>query len=62
MLLLYHNGSNMGVNMKQVSIRLADREVEHLKRYCEITERNQNDVLRELIRSLLIKGVLNPLN
>jgi predicted DNA-binding protein len=52
----------MGVNMKQVSIRLADREVEHLKRYCEITERNQNDVLRELIRSLLIKGVLNPLN
>lgn len=48
--------------MPQISIRLPEREKEHLDKYCEITHRSKNDILRELIRNLLIQGVLNPLN
>lgn len=48
--------------MPQISVRLPDREKEHLSKYCQITDRNQNDVLRELIRRLSIKGALNPLD
>jgi predicted DNA-binding protein len=48
--------------MPQISIRLPEREKEHLQKYCQSTDRNQNDVLRELIRRLSISGVLNPLD
>jgi hypothetical protein len=50
-----------GRAMKGISGRLSDREYEHLKRYCELTERNQNDVLRELIRTLSFGEELKPL-
>lgn len=52
----------MVAKMKQISIRISDREQEHLSKYCETTERTQSDVIRELIRKLSIKGVLNPLD
>ena len=48
--------------MQQVNIRVADREKAHLERYCSLTERTINDVLRECIRNLAISGVLNPLD
>ena len=48
--------------MIQVNVRLSEREKRHLTKYCEHTERSQNDVIRELIRRLLISGVLNPLD
>ncbi|MCY7320999.1 MAG: ribbon-helix-helix protein, CopG family [Phormidesmis sp. CAN_BIN36] len=48
--------------MKQISFRISDAELEHLKQFCQATERNQSDVLRELIRKLSISGVLNPLD
>jgi hypothetical protein len=48
--------------MAQVSLNLPDREDEHLKRFCEISSRSQTDVVRELIRSLKIKKVLEPLS
>ena len=48
--------------MKQVTTRVSDREYEHLARFCQQTERTQSDVIRELIRKLSIKGVLNPLD
>ncbi len=47
--------------MKQVTTRVSDREYEHLAKYCQLTERTQSDVLRELIRNLSLQGVLNPL-
>ena len=52
----------MIASMTQVNIRLSDREKQHLSKYCEHTERSQNDVIRELIRRLSIIGVLNPLD
>jgi hypothetical protein len=33
-----------------------------LKQFCQVAERNQSDVLRELIRKLSIKGALKPLD
>jgi len=48
--------------MSQISVRLPEREKEHLQKYCELTDRTQNDVLRELIRRLSIKGVQYPLD
>ncbi|WP_265274474.1 ribbon-helix-helix protein, CopG family [Nostoc sp. KVJ3] len=48
--------------MSQISLRLSQREKEHLQKYCELTERNQTEILRDLIRRLSIKGVLNPLD
>ncbi|MGJ5675402.1 MAG: hypothetical protein ACR9NN_17610 [Nostochopsis sp.] len=48
--------------MTQISLRLSQREKEHLQKYCELTERNQTEVLREFVRRLSIKGVLNPLD
>jgi hypothetical protein len=48
--------------MPQVSLNLPEREDKHLKRFCEITSRSQTDVVRELIRSLEIKKVLEPLS
>ncbi|MEG4486237.1 DUF6290 family protein [Microcoleus sp. D2_18a_B4] len=48
--------------MSQISIRLPEREVEHLRKYCELTERTQSDVIRELLRKLSISGVLNPID
>jgi predicted DNA-binding protein len=48
--------------MTQVNVRLSEREKQHLAKYCEHTERSQNDVIRELIRRLSISGVLNPLD
>jgi hypothetical protein len=47
--------------MKQISIRVADREFEHLQQYCQMVERNQSDVLRELIRNLGFKDALKPI-
>ncbi len=46
--------------MTQISLRLSQREKEHLQKYCELTERNQTEVLRDLVRRLSIKGALNP--
>lgn len=48
--------------MPQVSLNLPEREDTHLKRFCEITSRTQTDVVRELIRSLEIKKILEPLS
>ncbi|NJL43504.1 MAG: ribbon-helix-helix protein, CopG family [Pseudanabaena sp. SU_2_4] len=48
--------------MNQISIRLPDREKEHLQKYCELAGRTQNDVIRELLRKLSISGVLNPID
>ncbi len=48
--------------MKQVAVRLSAREYEHLVKFCEVTERTQSDVIRELIRKLSISGVLNPID
>ena len=48
--------------MQQINFRIADREKVHLEQYCELTERTISDVLRQYIRSLYIKGVLNPLD
>jgi predicted DNA-binding protein len=48
--------------MTQISLRLSEREKEHLQKYCELTQRNQTEVLRDLIRKLSIKEVLNPLD
>ncbi|MBP5977288.1 ribbon-helix-helix protein, CopG family [Brasilonema sp. CT11] len=48
--------------MTQISLRLPEREKEHLQKYCELTERNQTEVLRELVRRLSIKGTLSPLD
>lgn len=48
--------------MKQISLRISDLEKEHLDKYCELTERNQTDVLRQYIRSLSVSGVLSPID
>ncbi|MEA5606477.1 ribbon-helix-helix protein, CopG family [Nostoc sp. UHCC 0252] len=48
--------------MTQISLRLSEREKEHLQKYCELTQRNQTEVLRDLIRKLSIQGALNPLD
>ncbi|HEY9872651.1 MAG TPA: ribbon-helix-helix protein, CopG family [Candidatus Obscuribacterales bacterium] len=48
--------------MKQVTTRVSDREYEQLIKFCEMTERTQSDVIRELIRKLSISGVLNPID
>ncbi len=48
--------------MQQINFRLADREREHLEKYCELTERSIGDVLRQCVRNLYIKGALNPLD
>jgi hypothetical protein len=48
--------------MKQISLRISDVEKQHLDRYCELTERNQTDVLRQYVRSLSVSGVLNPID
>lgn len=45
-----------------MSLRISDAEKEHLSRYCELTERNQTDVLRQYIRSLSVSGALNPID
>jgi hypothetical protein len=48
--------------MKQVTTRISDREFEHLQKYCEISQRTQSEVIRNLIRKLSIKGALNPID
>ncbi len=48
--------------MQQITIRAADREKQHLDKYCEMTERTINDVLREYIRSLAVSGALSPID
>ncbi|AFZ14434.1 hypothetical protein Cri9333_3614 [Crinalium epipsammum PCC 9333] len=48
--------------MKNISLRISDLEKQHLDEFCRITERTQSDILRQYIRSLAIKGVLNPLD
>ncbi len=46
-----HNDS-----MKQITVRCSDEEYKLLLEYCEKKERTQNDVLRELIRTLKKEG------
>lgn len=48
--------------MRQVNFRLSDAEFEHLQRFCELTERQQSDVLRQAVRKLAISGALNPID
>jgi len=48
--------------MKQVNFRLSDAEFEHLQRFCELTERQQSDVLRQAVRKLAVSGALNPID
>jgi predicted DNA-binding protein len=48
--------------MAQISLQLPDRENDHLEAFCKVTTRTKTEVIRELIRSLLIKGALNPLD
>jgi hypothetical protein len=48
--------------MKNISLRISDREKQHFDEYCRITERTQSDVLREYIRSLSVSGMLNPID
>jgi hypothetical protein len=48
--------------MNQVNFRVTNEELMHLKKYCEIKERQQSEVLRELIRKLSVSGVLNPID
>ncbi len=48
--------------MKQVTMRVSSREYEHLIRFCQITQRSQSDVVRDLIRKLSINGALNPID
>ncbi|MEH2360712.1 ribbon-helix-helix protein, CopG family [Nostoc sp.] len=37
---------------KQLNIRIPEKEMDVLERYCKQTSRTKTDVLRELIRSL----------
>ena len=46
--------------MTQMSLRLSQGEKEHLQKYCELTERNQTEVLREFVRRLSIPGGSMP--
>ncbi|MEQ8754240.1 MAG: hypothetical protein RID09_12065 [Coleofasciculus sp. G1-WW12-02] len=48
--------------MKQVTTRVSDREYEHLAKFGKVTQTTQSDVIRELIRKLLIDGILNPID
>jgi hypothetical protein len=48
--------------MNQINFRVTDEELEHLRQYCKIKERQQSEVLRELLRKLSISGVLNPID
>jgi hypothetical protein len=48
--------------MTQISLRLSEWEKEHLQKYCELTEPNQTEVLREFVRRLSIPGALNLLD
>lgn len=48
--------------MKKLTIRVSDTEYEHLARFCSLTERSQNDVLRHCIRLLAVSGALSPIN
>lgn len=41
--------------MNQINFRATDKELERLKKYCEINHRQQSEVLRELIRSLKVE-------
>ena len=52
---------NVGT-MIQISLRLSEREKEHLEQFWKLTDRTQNDVIRELLRKLSIDGALNPIN
>ncbi|EKE99880.1 ribbon-helix-helix protein, CopG family, partial [Tolypothrix sp. PCC 7601] len=38
--------------MKKLTVRCSNEEYETLLKYCEETDRTQNDVLREMIRKL----------
>lgn len=48
--------------MRQVNFRLSDAEFDHLQKFCELTERQQSDVLRQSVRKLAISGALNPID
>ena len=55
MLLYYHIDSNMTHDMKRITIRISEAEHEILTRFCSLTERTQNDVLRECIRGFAMQ-------
>jgi hypothetical protein len=42
--------------MKKLTVRASDSEWELLAAFCEAENRTQNDVIRELIRSLKKRG------
>ncbi len=48
--------------MKKLTIRVSDTEHEQLVQFCKLTERTQNDVLRQCVRSLAVSGALNPID
>lgn len=47
--------------MNQVNFRVTAAELLHLKKYCDLKERQQSEVLRELIRRLEVSGALEPI-
>lgn len=61
-MIAYSSQSDFIMTKKTLTIRPSEREYNHLSKYCELTERSQNDVIRELIRSLSVSGGLNPLD
>lgn len=48
--------------MKQINIRVPEREGEHLEKYCEITARAKTELFREFIRNLSVPGQLPSIN
>jgi len=42
--------------MRPISIRLSNKEKEHLDQYCAEIEMSLSDVIREMVRNLKVKG------
>ncbi len=47
--------------MIQFTVRLSEKEKKHLERFCAITDRTANDIIRDCVRHLAITGELDPL-
>lgn len=47
--------------MNQFTVRLSDREKKQLERFCAITDRTANDIIRDCVRHLAVTGELDPL-
>jgi len=46
--------------MNPINFRATDEELAQLKNYCKIKKRQQNEVLRELLRKLSIERGVEP--